>query len=320
MTTSGSVDFNATRNEIIRGALRKIGAIASGETPDAQTISDCAFALNAMVKHWDTKGIHVWTESEGILFLQPGQVQYELGTGTTDHAAYALDNVNTTLTANAAAGDTTLNVVSTSGISGGDIVGIVLDSGTVQWTTTPGGGTTTTIVIADPLTGSASSGNNIYTYTTDLIRPLRVPFGRRFYFLSSIDTPMITMSRKDYRDLPNKTATGIITQFFYDPRGGANTQGLVYVWPAPVDANSALKFTWYRPIQDFDSAANTPDLPQEWIQTLMFNLAVIMAPEYDCPPQRFQMLVNMAASCLDDVTGWDRETESTYFGVNFDQR
>jgi hypothetical protein len=125
------------------------------------------------------------------------------------------------------------------------------------------------------------------------------------------------MSRLDYRNQPNKLANGPTNQYFYDPQ--LNT-GQFFVWPVPTSTQDAIKFTWYRPIQDFNTAGNTPDLPQEWIDTLIFNLAVVMAPEYDCPPQRYQMLVTQAAQYLDDVVGFDREPESTYFGVNFDQR
>jgi len=44
-----------------------------------------------------------------------------------------------------------------------------------------------------------------------------------------------------------------------------------------------------------------------------------MAPEYDCPPQRYQMIQGQAASSLDTVQGWDREPESYLFGYNADQ-
>jgi hypothetical protein len=42
MTTSGTTSFNYTQSQIIRRALRLVGAIASGETPDAQTVQDCS--------------------------------------------------------------------------------------------------------------------------------------------------------------------------------------------------------------------------------------------------------------------------------------
>jgi len=57
-------------------------------------------------------------------------------------------------------------------------------------------------------------------------------------------------------------------------------------------------------------------LPQEWLSTLIWGLAVEMAPEYDCPPARFQMLKAELAEKMDSVAGFDREPEPIYFGVS----
>lgn len=320
MTTSGTATFNFNRDQIIKSSLRKIGAIASGETPDANTVQDCSDQLNMLVKALNATGLHIWTETEAILFLQPNQVSYTLGSGTSDHCADMTQGYTaTTLSAAAATSATSISVTSATGFAASYNVGIVLDSGSIFWTTESGASSGTTITLAGGLTGSAASGNAVYVYQTDIIRPLRIVSGRRFNFSSAIDTPMIAMSRIDYRNLPNKTNTGVATQFFYDPRGGANTQGVISVWPAPADVTNAVKFTWWRPVQDFTSSANTPDLPQEWLDALVWNLAYKMAPEYDCPPQRYAMLKEQAAVSLDLVMGWDREPESYLFGFNTDQ-
>lgn len=317
MTTSGSSNFNFNRNQIISSAARKIGAIAAGETLGADAIQDFSDQLNINVKALDASGLHIWTETEATLFLQPNQIQYTLGGSTTDHCTESY--TATTLSAAAASGATSISVSSASGFAASYNVGVVLNSGSIFWTTESGTPSGTTITLASGLSGAAASGNAVYVYQTSILRPLRVVSGRRFAFQGSLDTPMIQMARIDYRNLPNKTSTGTITNFFYDPRGGANDQGVMWVWPAPPDVTSALKFTWWRPIQDFDTGANTPDLPNEWIDALIWNLAYKMAPEYDCPPTRYAMIKEQAAQSLDLVAGWDREPESYLFGYNADQ-
>lgn len=317
MTTSGTTTFNQNRDQIIRAAGRKIGAWAAGEIPDAQTTQDFADALNAMVKRWNTIGIHIWTESEASLFVQPNQVSYTLGAGSTDNVTDSYSS--TTTTAAASLGASTLTVTSSASMVAAQYVGVVLDDGTIQWTTINTLPDSTHVTIVTPLTDSVASGNDVYFYTTKIVRPLRVPFARRYNIRSAIDTPMMTLSRKDYRDMPNKTSTGTMTNFFYDPRGGANTTGQLFIWPAPPDVTSIMKFTYYRPIQDFNVAGDTPDLPQEWIDTLIFNLARLMAPEYGVPAEQYALIKELAAETLDQVTGWDREPESISFGVNFDQ-
>lgn len=317
MTTSGVSNFNLNTNQIVRTSLRKIGAIQAGETPDNQTYQDCTDQLNSLVKALNATGLHIWTETEATLFVQPNQISYTLGGNTPDHATE--NYTATTLVSGVNAGQTSIVATSASGFAATYNVGIVLNSGAIFWTTESGAPASTTITLSTPMSGPANAGNAVYVYQTNMLRPLRVVSARRFAFSGSLDTPMILMSRIDYRNLPNKYDSGTITQCFYDPRGGANTQGILWVWPAPTDVSSCVKFTWWRPVQDFVIAGNTPDLPQEWLDALVWNLAYKMAPEYDCPPQRYAMIKEQAASSLDLVMGWDREPESYLFGYNTDQ-
>jgi hypothetical protein len=166
------------------------------------------------------------------------------------------------------------------------------------------------------LSGAANSGAAVYVYQSQIVRPLRVVGARRYNLASAIDTMMTPLARLDYRNMPNKTATGVPTQYFYDPRGGANTQGIVSLWPAPSDATNAFKMTWWRPMQDFTSAGNNPDLPQEWIDALIWNLARKLWVEFPISQVIKQIIDTEAAASLDNVAGWDREPESYLFGFD----
>lgn len=317
MTTSGTVAFNMNRDQIIKAALRKLGAIQAGETPDNQTIQDCSDQLNSMVKSLAATGLHIWTEAEATCFLNAGQITYSMGTGATDNIT---ENYTATTTLSASSlGANQIAVTSATGFAASYNLVIVLDDGTIQSTTVSGNPVGTTITLANSLTDSVSAGNPIYVYQTRIVRPLRIVSARRYTFAGQLDTQMIGLSRIDYRNLPNKMNTGVVTQWFYDPRGGANATGKLHVWPAPSDSTSAVKFTWYRPLQDFTTSAQNPDLPQEWLDALVWNLALRMAPEYDCPLPRYQMIKDQAGTTLDNVSGWDREPESYLFGYNADQ-
>jgi hypothetical protein len=313
MTTSGVSNFNYTTSQIIRRALRLCGAIQAGETPGAQVYTDTLDALNAMVKELDATGIHVWCETEGILYLQPKQIQYGLGGSATDNATQS--SIQTTLSAAVASGATTLPLTSTAGILSGDNIGVTLPIGGIFWTTVNGAPTSTTVTIGSGITANVSAGAFVFDYTSRLLRPLRVLSARRYNIQSQIETATLQIARIDYREMPNKSNTGTVTQYFYDPQLGT---GQFWVWPAPLDSSSAVKFTWMRQIQDFVSPANTPDLPQEWINALCYNLAVEMANEFDVPPQRFALLQQMAMQKLENVMGFDKEPESISFGVAFE--
>lgn len=324
MTTSGSIDFTLNRNQLILAAFRKVGAFATGETPDADSINDAAIALNALVKHWETSGLHLWTETEGTLWLQPDQYQYALGPTSTDHATLSSAYSQTTLTSDAANGATTIVVAATTGFAAGVNVGVMLDDGSIEWHTESGAPAGSTITLTTGLGDSAASGNLVWVYATadQAQRPLRIVAARTVYWNSSassqIENPTNPMlSRLDYRALPNKSTNGVPTQTFYDPQLG---NGQFYVWPSPQNSLYGIRYTFYRAIEDFDAAANTPDLPQEWLLALTWNLAYEIAPEYDCPPKRYAMIEQRALRALDDVRGWDREPESILAGPALHQR
>lgn len=313
MTTSGTSTFNRTRDQLCMRALRQCNAVSSGETPDAQTITDAVEALNAVVKEFNTIGIHIWTETEGIVWLQPSQVSYTFGTGSTDNATEVY--AQTALSSAASSGATSIAVSSATGIVAAYNIGVLLTSGSMFWTTVSGVAGTA-VTLASALTGAAASGNAVVTYQTKINRPLRIVAARRYVMASQIETPMRVSSRLDYRDLPSKISTGVPTQYFYDPRGGANVAGQIYVWPAPVDARAAIKFSWYRQIQDFNNPGDTADFPQEWLNALTWNTALELTTEYPVPDQIYQRIRERAAVSLDRVTGWDKEPESIFFGVS----
>jgi hypothetical protein len=76
MTTSGTATFTYNRDQIIKMAYRKLGVINASETPSSQLVQDASDALNLWVKALNATGLHIWTEEEATLFLQPGQVSY----------------------------------------------------------------------------------------------------------------------------------------------------------------------------------------------------------------------------------------------------
>jgi len=308
MATSGTSSYTRNRDQIIKAAARKIGAIEAGETPDSEMVTDFAEALNAWVKHQQSLGNYIWQTVEATLFLQQDQTRYVLG--ATDHATESY--VSTTLSAAALSGATSLSITSATGMSASDNVGIVLDDGSIHWTTISGA-PSTTLTIASGLASAAASGNLVFAYTTRIVRPLKILAARRYNFASAIDTPIDVEDRETYFDLPNKTNTGVPNLIFYDRRGGANSTGLLYTWQPQEVITEAIKFTWARPIQIFNVAGDDQDFPDEWVQTLQFNLALVMAPEFNVPEMKLARIEKMAAQYLADVTWNERELGSVSF-------
>jgi len=308
LATSNSSDFTATRDQIIDSAARKVNAIAQGITMSSAMRSDFAFDLNAMVKNLQATGIHVWTMQEATLFPQVDQVQYGLSLTTTDHVTQSY--VSTALDGAAASGATTITVDSITGISNADNIGVVVDDGTIHWTTVNGAPAGSTVTLTTGLDDSSADGNVVYAYTSKIVRPLKVVDARRYTVADARETPLFASARRDYQALPDKTQTGAANQFFYDPQ---LSTGQLYIWPAPADVDDIIKFTWHRPIEDFDAATDNPDLPQEWIEPLVWNLALRLTAQYPVSRDIYSRIGTMAATTLDNVMGFDREEESIQF-------
>ena len=333
MTTSGTSAFNPAITQMITAMYRKVGAIAEDEQPTAGMYSDALFAGNALIKEWMALGIHVWTEEEAILFFQAGQNRYLLGgTGAggtgPDNCTDANSWVPMQVASPVSGGATSITVTNTVAPNGvavasGNYFGVVLDSGVAFWTTVNGApvGNVITLANAIPAGQSASAQNNAFAYATKIVRPLRVPRSRQIYYQNGQSsgprlTPMTVMSRKQYMDLPQPLTPGISTQFFYTPQ---LVSGEFYAWPNPQNANFGARLTWYRPLMDLTTPANTADIPQEWLNGLMWNLALEMGPEFDIPPQRWDEIAKMAAIKLDLIQSYDRESEPIYFGMSYDE-
>lgn len=158
----------------------------------------------------------------------------------------------------------------------------------------------------------ASQGN--YALATLFSKkPLRVLSVRRRLTTSTTDTPMHALSRDEYDNLPNKTVEGTPTSFYYDPQ---RATGTLYVWPEPTSAvatANTLRVTYLRPIEDFDASNNDPDLPQEWLNALIWNLADELEAEYPLnDPRRAGKIHDRAVETKAAIEAWDTEPASLF--------
>ena len=80
MATSGSTDYSQTRDDIIKRALRLIGALAQGESPTTDQVTEAAVALNGLVKAWEADGMPLWAIKERTITLQATTNSYTLTT------------------------------------------------------------------------------------------------------------------------------------------------------------------------------------------------------------------------------------------------
>lgn len=65
----------------------------------------------------------------------------------------------------------------------------------------------------------------------------------------------------------------------------------IVIWPAMTDATGAsIEVVGYRPLVDFATPETTADLPNEWVEVLVWGLAKNLALEYRLPAERLAQI------------------------------
>jgi len=276
---SGSYDFGLTAENIITEALELLGIYVTGGTVIDTHKASCLRTLEMLIKAWAADGVGLWTLKEAALFLAYGEYEYSLGP-SGDHCTSSW--VKTEVAVAASSGASTVTVDSDTGISDSDYIGIELEDGTLQWTIINGAPAANVVTLTDSLTDDVSVDSHVYCYSDKLQKPLRITEARiRVEGDDDNDdcteTVLSIKHRNQYMTISDKEATGTADLIYYQPE---LTDGKLRVYPACDNVQNYIKFTAKIPIQDFDDAANSPDLPTEWLLALSWNLAILISPKF----------------------------------------
>lgn len=311
MTTSGSTDFTQTRDQISTDVLQLLGVYGPEDTPTSSDLAICSNFLNKMVKAWECQGVHLWTYNEAAIFLTEGFQKYSLSSSSSDITGD--DPIYNSLDGDASGSSITVLSENTNFMTIGDNIGIKLDDNTLQWTTITGI-SGQIITLNTSLTGAASSGNNVFTFTTRTDRPLSIT-GARFKSSSGFERPIKFLGRDDFMKIPSKDTTGSALQAYYSPK--VSTAHL-YVWPTADDVGDCICISYLKRIQDFDSSSNTPDLPQEALEAITYNLAIRVAPAFGIATQKLNPDISViAVTSLEELKLWDVEDGSVNVVSNY---
>lgn len=145
------------------------------------------------------------------------------------------------------------------------------------------------------------AGTAAYTLST---RALDV--SQAYTRVSDQDEPVQLLTREEYERLPDKTVTGKPYAAWID-RTRTATTATVYPVPtaADVTAGTTLRLVNKRMIQDVTAGSDDIDFPPEWIETIVYNLAMRLAPDFGQAVD--PGIAMMAKELYDDLEGQDRE-------------
>ena len=280
------------------GSLTLDGTLVSGETA---TLPSTRKVL--IYSDGDDSGVTFdVTGTDGTL-----STQVETITGPNTGTVYSSNNYDTVTSitiSGAGTGNIEIGCV-------GDNVGIELDGGDLQWTNISGSPAAATITLITTLTDDVAVDNHVYTYEDKIPRPLEIPEAR-LHRGDDSEYPLWAVSRQEYMNLANKTSTGSTSQFYYDPQ---IPKSKLYVWPTASSTKEYIKMTARLPIEDFDSATDTGDIPVEFLLPLAYNLAVLVAPKFGVEPST--IVIGAALQYKQELEGFDAEEASVFFGVDY---
>lgn len=300
MTTSGSYDFSMSRDDLILGAHQHIGAVGEGETCTTSQTTEAAKLLNMLVKWRAADGMPLWALKRG--YLLPVTGVSSISTGSHIVSTY----VQTTTSAAAISGASTITLTSVTGVANGYNIGVEQSNGTMLWTTVSGSPSGSTVTLATPLTYAVASGGTVYVYQTAnrIARLLRIIEGNIFDPITgSRSYPINQMSRTQYFELGDRTAASVPNQFYVDV--GLTSQD-IYVYPRFYGGDQLIEFSYQAPFQDFDASTDTPDFPQEFYLPLMVELASLLGPKFGVPIEERKSLIQEANMYF------NKALESTY--------
>ena len=255
--------------DIINGALRAIGALEAGETPDADQANDALVLLNDMLAAWSNSRMLLHYQTEIIFPIVPNQKSYTIGPGGSIGAVFTGSLSLTTLTV-------------TSITSGGLAIGQTLT----------GAGITAGTTITAFGTGAGESANGVGTYTVNTNyavplgpvsitaayqRPLSI--NTAFVRVATLDYPVAVISLEDYELLGLKSLNGPWPRaLYYQP---SIPLGNITFWPNP--SSGEMHIFADTVLAEFTTLFDTVKLPQGYNLALRYNLAELLLPEYGRP-------------------------------------
>ncbi len=150
-------------------------------------------------------------------------------------------------------------------------------------------------------------------------RALRVQDCRYRNLTSLIEVPMTEMSRQEYWDQPNKTTSpSVPVNFYYDPQVETGT---LYLWPCPSTTTATqfdIRYDYIRLMAIMDATNNTLDMPFQWQQPLIWNLANNLETQYPVNDPRLAMKVTQrAAETYGALMQWDNEPAALFMQPDY---
>jgi len=318
MTTSGTVATTTIlTSSLIEHAYRRIGKPASAQTPEGVQI--CLESLYLLLLGLSSRGLNLWCIETDYVSLITNQATYAMPAGTIDvlNVVYSqptqttgTDTTTSTTTKTTLTSSTSIYRIGLvfSTISASDTVVIASSTDDITYTTrssttkTDWATSTTYWINLDPFA----------TATYWRVSTTSTSAASTFYLASSIyDLPVTIWNRDTYFAMNNKGQSGRpSTNYYYEKL----LTPQVTLWPVPTNSTDHLTIVRHRQIEDIGTLTQTLDLPQRWLEAIIWQLAERLCFELDgIDPTRMAMVLDRAAQNLITAEGDETDGAPIYF-------
>lgn len=306
MTTSGTVGNTVIdTSKLIEHALRRCRVKPALQTPEI--ITTAKESLYMLLLTLANRGLNLWCIETDYVGIQTGQSIYDMPAGTIDvlNLVYSqpsrvigTDTPVTNGLMTQLSGDTQVRRigVKVSAVTALNTLTIESSSDGAAWTTVK------SVMAAD------FAANTWYWYNLDpsvTATYFRASFSgpasvSEFYLASSVyDLPLTQWNRDTWSAINNKSQQGRpSTSYYYEkllnPR--------VTLWPVPNNDYDHLTVFRHRQVQDIGTLVQTVEVPQRWMEGIVWQLASRLCFELDIvDPSMIPNILTMADKNLLEV-------------------
>ena len=253
MATGTTSDFLMTRDDLVSAALRKITRLKGSESPSAVILTNAVEALNVIIRQEDLKNTRqskdLWAMTESHLILVANQVTYSSSDGLETN----IRDIDSASYRDANGDDVPVKIIAKAQY---EAIQNKNDTGDVQ----------KIYLTEDRLLSSrvmhiwpavASAGTTSEVTGTDALN---------YSCIMGHESANL-----------NKPITGSDYSLYWRQTGSS---GSAWVTGTDYSNGKILRYSYKKPLFDFDSATDNPDMPSGWNKFLIFQLASDLGPEH----------------------------------------
>jgi len=297
MTTSGTIATTTIDTAaLVEHAFRRCRVLPSAQTPE--TVLSARENLYMLLLNLSNRGLNLWAVDKGFMGLIAGQATYDTPAGTLDvlNVVYTQPTLSTTVFAATATGGK-------SSFTSASVLRIGFK------VTTAYTGTLTISTSTDDITYTTNKTLDSATYATGIyhwvdltgattagyvsVEDAAVPAVSDIIVATALsDLPVTIWNRDTYAALNDKSVQGRpSTNYFFEKK----VDPKITLWPVPNNSTDHLTIFRHRQAQDVGTLAQTIEIPQRWLDGIIWLLAARLCFELPSVDVALgQMVVQMA--------------------------